>query len=107
MSVIRTPQNLQVSNTVIPTVNTNGKISSDASDQPTKVCKQVYNTQATLSWSYFKVSSPQVQQHNSPKVVSKQKVSPTKKQSPTKRHNVIDSSDSENNFDDKLNSKFI
>merc|ERR1712083_272821 len=64
MSVIRTPQNLQVSNTVLPTVNTNGKI---ASDQPTKV------------------SSPQVQQHSSPKVVSKQKVSPSK------RHNVIDS----------------
>jgi len=82
MSVIRTPQNLQVSNTVSPTVSTNGKIASETSDHPVKV------------------SSPQVQQLNAPKVVSKQKVSPTKKQSPSKRHNVIDSSDSENNFDD-------
>jgi len=81
MSVIRTPATSQISNSVAPTVNTNGKSGAD-SDQ------------------VLKVTTPQ--QQYSAKLATKPKPSPPKKSSPSKekkRHNVIDSSDSEDNHD--------
>jgi len=88
MSVIRTPPNLQISNAVTPNSSTNG--AALHSDQTTKVV------------------SPQNSTTKEDKGKLKGKVSPPKKPSPTKekrRHNVIDSSESEADNVDNDDSK--